>query len=94
MKLNGRVCENVSWIEVAMSWVFIFGTPHFHTIIILSCYLSYYFPIAIETRPNSLIDTIASNKGYIQNNCFIQTYGGQRDSLSYLQSRDAITSNN
>ena len=42
----------------------------------------------MKTRPNSLIGTIASNKGYGQNNTLVKlTY-----LLSYPQSRDAIAS--
>ena len=44
------------------------------------------------TRPNSLIDTIASNNGYGRNNQWLNDTDGRTDSLPYPKSRDAIAS--
>ena len=47
-----------------------------------------------KTRPNRLIDTIASNNGYGQNNALSKLTDRQTDRLSYPKSRDAIASKN
>ena len=53
-----------------------------------TCKLGLMFSLTSPNRPNSLIDTIASNNGYRQNNTLFKlTY-----QLSYSKSRDAIAS--